>query len=105
MIKGFRNEPLGSKTNIIEDVSLAKNENGIGKDLVIRIEFLFDGAHPMFKANVYGDDPIKQKEFCEALLRVKKFYLFVADMKFSLIKAKELEWILENHPEIYELLR
>lgn len=105
MIEGFRIEPPGNKTNIIEEISLAKNENSMGKDLVISFEFLFDGGNPIFKAIVYGDDPIKQKEFCEALLRVKKFYSFIADMKFNLIKAKEIEWTLDNHPEIYELLR
>lgn len=104
MVSDFKLEPPDGNVEIDATISLRQNENKIGKDLYIRFDFLFPTGHPIFDVTIYGDDPLTQKTFCEALIRVDKLYLFVASQEFKLISVKELTWNATNYPEIYEIL-
>jgi hypothetical protein len=104
MVSDFKLEPPGGSVIVETNISLKKNVHKIGRDLVIRFDFLYPTGHPVFEATVYGDDPPRQREFCAALVRVDKLYVFVANQKFKLIKAKELAWNPTEHQEIYDIL-
>lgn len=71
---------------------------------MIRLDFLFSTGYPVFVTRIFGDDPLKQREFLEALLRVDKIYIFVTNSRFRLIKVKELPFNATEHPEINQLL-
>jgi hypothetical protein len=79
-----------------------KNEHGVGKDLVIRIDFFYPTGNPTFKAVIYGDLLDLQKDFVKALSKVNELVVWVADKNRKVLNVMELDWDYIAHKPVLE---
>ena len=103
LLDELKKAPAGDSHPVRKSVSLRENENGPGADLEIHFDFHLPSGRPL-TCRVSGSDP-KQKTFCEALLRVRKFHLFVADRDFHLVRIRSIAWDPAGHQAIHDLLK
>lgn len=102
MIQDFREHKGVSSVEIT--TYLENNENRIGKDLVIRIDFYFPTGHPIFETVVYGDLLDEQIYFIKALKQVDKIALWIANKDRVVEKIMYLNWNYNNHKNTLEEL-
>jgi methanogenic corrinoid protein MtbC1 len=71
MFQEFKNEKKENGTSVVGiELTSKRNIHNIGKDLIMGFKFYFPSGHSMFKTVIYGDNPIEQKMFIEALTQV-----------------------------------
>lgn len=102
MIQDFRQHK--GISNIEISTYLEKNENGIGKDLVIKLDFFFPTGHPIFETVVYGDLLDKQTDFVKALREVNKIALWIANKDRVVEKVMYLSWSYDDHKKTLDKL-
>lgn len=91
MLEAFRADTKG-ECEVEITTFLEKNENRIGQDLVIRVDFYYPTGHPFYEAVIAGDLLDGQKAFVKALEQVDKFNIWIANKDKVVEKVLNIAW-------------
>jgi hypothetical protein len=101
-IKGFRS----SQGEIEVELTTFTRENpqGVGEDLVMRLDFYFPTGNKMFEAVIPGNHCGGQKHFVKALREVGRFVLWIGNKERVIENALNLNWDYCEHKATLEKL-
>ncbi|QXM05818.1 hypothetical protein [Crassaminicella indica] len=91
MIKAFRADTKG-ECEVEITTFLERNKNGMGQDLIIRIDFYYPTGHPFYEAVIAGDLLDGQKVFVKALEQVNKLNIWIANKDRVIEKVLNIAW-------------
>lgn len=100
-LKNFQDQDL----DIEVSMHCKPNQDKVGEDLIVRLDLIHKLGHPVFGSVVYGNAPLHQKAFIQALKEVDYLYFWIVthpDKELLIILKVPFDW--EEHKEVLDKL-